>query len=90
MEIFKFLSIYKRGTNIGKGSMGSNFKVAASMSVENDAILKFEHCVSNSNIAKIECMKSCGKQNTLSMILMFVGENNAIKATQRFNEVHPT
>ena len=55
---------------------------------ENDAILEFEQCASNSNIPKIECMKSGDKQITLSMISMFVGENNAIKMTQKFNEAH--
>ena len=35
--------------------------------------------VSISNIIKIECMKSCDKQITLSMISVFVGDNNAIK-----------
>ena len=59
--------------------------------VENDAVLEFKRRVSNSNITitKIECMKSCDKQITLSMKTMFVRENNAIKMTQRFNEVHP-
>ena len=60
------------------------------MIIENDVILEFDQCVSNSNIPKIECMKSCEKQITLSMIAMFVGENNAIKTPQRFNKVHPT
>ena len=47
--------------------------------LENDDVLEFEQCVSNSNIAKIECMRFCDKQITLSTISMFVGENNAIK-----------
>ena len=29
------------------------------------------------------------KKTTLSTKTMFVGDNNAIKTTQRFNEVHP-
>ena len=42
------------------------------------------------NITKIESMKSsCDKQITLSIKPMFVGENKAIKMTQRFNKVHP-
>ena len=56
---------------------------------ENDAILEIKQCVSISNITKIECLKSCDEQITLSMKTMFVGDNNAIKMTQRFNEVHP-
>ena len=47
--------------------------------IENNAILEIKQRVSNTNITKIECMKSCDKQITLSMISMFVGENNAIK-----------
>ena len=46
---------------------------------ENDDVLEFEQCVSDSNIARIECMRFCDKQITLSTISMFVGENNAIK-----------
>ena len=49
------------------------------MSLENDAILEFKQCVSNFNIANIECMRFCDKQIKQSMISMFVGENNAIK-----------
>ena len=45
---------------------------------ENDAILEFKWR-SNSNITKIECMKSCDEQITLPKKTMFVGENNAIK-----------
>ena len=46
---------------------------------ENDDVLEFEQYVSNSNIAKIECMRFCDKQITLSIKSMFVGENKAIK-----------
>ena len=46
---------------------------------ENDAILEIKQCVSISNITKIECLKSCDEQITLSMKTMFVGDNNAIK-----------
>ena len=46
---------------------------------ENAAILEFKQRVSNSNITKIECMKSCDKQSMLSMKTTFVGDNNAIK-----------
>ena len=56
---------------------------------ENDAILEIKQRVSISNITNIECMKYCNKQITLSIISMFVGDNNAIKMTQRFYEVHP-
>ena len=59
------------------------------MSIENDVILEFKQRVSNSNITKIEGMRFCDEQITLSMRTMFVGDNNAIKMTQRFNEVHP-
>ena len=31
------------------------------ITIENDTILEFEQYVSNSNIAKVECMKSCNK-----------------------------
>ena len=51
----------------------------AQLGVENDDILEFEQCVSNSNIAKIECMRFCDKKIKLSMISIFVGENKAIK-----------
>ena len=47
--------------------------------IENGDVLEFEQCVSNSNIAKIECMKFSDKQITLSMISMFVAESKAIK-----------
>ena len=33
-------------------------------------------------------MKNCDKQITLSMKKLFLGENNTIKMTQRFNKVH--
>ena len=56
---------------------------------ENDDVLEFEQCVSSFNIAKIECMRFSDKQIMLSMISMFVGENNVIKR-HKFNEVHPT
>ena len=48
---------------------------------ENDAILEFKQRVSNSNITKIEGMRFCDEQITLSMKTMFVRENNAIKMT---------
>ena len=34
-------------------------------------------------------MKSCDKQITVSMILMFVGENNAMKTTQKIQRDSP-
>ena len=49
------------------------------MVFKNDAILEIKRRVLISNITKIECMKSCDKQITLSMISMFVEDNNAIK-----------
>ena len=55
----------------------------------NDVIIEIKQCISISNITKIKCVKSCDEQITLSMKKMFVGENNAIKMTKRFNEVHP-
>ena len=52
---------------------------ASTIRSENDAILEIKQHVSISNITKIECMKSCDEQITLSMKPMFLEENNAIK-----------
>ena len=49
------------------------------VNAENDAMLEIKQRDSISNIAKINCMKSCDKQIALSMKTMFIGDNNAIK-----------
>ena len=54
-------------------------------------MLEIKRCISiSNNITKIECMKSCDKQITLSMNPMFVGNNKAInrhKELTRFTQI---